>query len=137
MHIESIFKLQKKAIRAVTNSHYLEHTNPLFQNTKLLKLQDINKLQLGCFMYQFHNNHLPKCFENYFIYQNQRHNHNTRTSNNISVETYRTNVKYFSIKVAGPLFWNNLNKNIKESRSIHVFKNSLKKYLTEQLLNIN
>jgi len=55
----------------------------------------------------------------------------------LSVETYRTNVKYFSIKVAGPLFWNNLNKNIKESRSIHVFKNSLKKYLTEQLLNIN
>ena len=129
VHLEPIFKLQKKAIRVITKSNYMEHTSPLFLNSKLLKLRDINKLQLGCFMYQYTTNLLPKCFENYFINRNEVHNHNTRTSNNLSIATYRTNLKYFSLKVAGPILWNSLDKKIKESQSINIFKIRLKNEL--------
>ena len=39
--------LQKKAIWIITQSHYLAHTDPLFSELKLLKLDDLYKRQLG------------------------------------------------------------------------------------------
>ncbi len=126
IHLEAIFKLQKKSIRIITKSNYLEHTSPLFKNSKLLKLRDINKLQLGCFMYQYKNNVLPKCFEHYFINQNEVHNHHTRNCNNHFVGNFRTNVKCFSLQIAGPVFWNSLDRSIKDSRSLDIFRNRLK-----------
>ena len=47
-HVTNIRKLQllqKKAIRIITSSHYIAHTDPLFSMTKLLKLDDIYKYQ--------------------------------------------------------------------------------------------
>ena len=43
-HVTNIRKLQllsKKAIRIITSSHYIAHTDPLFSMTKLLKLDDL------------------------------------------------------------------------------------------------
>ena len=37
--------LQKKAIRLITNSEFISHTNPLFIEMKILKIQDIFKLE--------------------------------------------------------------------------------------------
>ena len=34
--LDPLFKLQKKAIRIITRTHYLAHTTPLFKNIKLL-----------------------------------------------------------------------------------------------------
>ena len=42
---------QKKIVRIITNSTYLEHTTPLFKQTKLLRLCDITKLTIATFMY--------------------------------------------------------------------------------------
>ena len=39
--IEPLFKLQKKAIRIITNSYYLEHTTPLFKDYKLLTVHQV------------------------------------------------------------------------------------------------
>ena len=36
-----LFKLQKKAIRIITNSYYLEHTEPLFKYHKLLTVYQL------------------------------------------------------------------------------------------------
>ncbi len=35
--------IQKKIIRMITNAHYLEHTNTMFDELGILKLADINK----------------------------------------------------------------------------------------------
>ena len=40
-----IFKLQKRALRAVTSSRYNAHTGTLFIKMKLLKVKDIHKLR--------------------------------------------------------------------------------------------
>ena len=45
-----IFKLQKRALKAVTSSRYNAHTGPLCIKMKLLKVKDIPKLcQLNFF----------------------------------------------------------------------------------------
>ena len=51
--------LQKKAIRIITQSHYLAHTDPLFSKLKLLKLDDLYKHQLGIYMYKSTKGLLP------------------------------------------------------------------------------
>ena len=35
-NLEPLFKLQKMAVRIISNSHYLEHTPPIFKSLKIL-----------------------------------------------------------------------------------------------------
>ena len=55
-------KLQKKAIRSITNSTYIAHTNPLFKRLQLLKIVDIFKLRVLKFYYNLYNGFLPVYF---------------------------------------------------------------------------
>ena len=57
---EKLKILQKKAIRILTKSHYLEHTDPLFRNEKILKVNDIFKVHCYKLFYNFKNQRLPK-----------------------------------------------------------------------------
>ena len=54
-----LHKLQKKAIRKISNTDYRAHSSKLFLKHKLLKLDDIMTFQLGTFMYKLKNNKLP------------------------------------------------------------------------------
>ena len=52
-----IFVLQKKAIRAINNLAYNEHTNAYFKCNKILKLFDQYKLQVSNYIFQLlHSN---------------------------------------------------------------------------------
>ncbi len=54
-----MFKLQKKIVRILSLSKYNAHTDALFKQLKLLKVNDILKLQeLKCY-YKYKNNKLP------------------------------------------------------------------------------
>ena len=53
-NIRQLQLLQKKAIRIITSSHYIAHTDPLFSITKCLKLYDLYKYQLGVLMAKLH-----------------------------------------------------------------------------------
>ncbi len=46
----------------ITNAHYLEHANTMFDELVILKLADINKYISSVFMYKYENKDLPKCF---------------------------------------------------------------------------
>ena len=48
-------KLQKKAIRLITNSKYIAHTNPLLKRLQLLKIVDIFKLRVLKFYCNLYN----------------------------------------------------------------------------------
>ena len=63
--IRSGEKYQKKAIRNITNSHILAHTEPLLKDLGLLKVGDIFKLRLLKFYYKLMNNELPSYFVTY------------------------------------------------------------------------
>ena len=44
--------MQKKAIRIMTRNKWNSHTATLYKNSNILRLPDINRLQVGCFVYQ-------------------------------------------------------------------------------------
>ncbi len=72
--INKIFKLQKKAIRLISNSAYNAHTESLFKNNKILPLPlliDFFKLQ---FMHHYTQGFLPTLFNNIWITNQARLN---------------------------------------------------------------
>ena len=72
-------RLQKKAIRILSNTDYRAHSSKLFLKRKLLKLDDIMAFQLGTFMYKLKNNKLPSMIPHIMFITNENiHSHNTR-----------------------------------------------------------
>jgi hypothetical protein len=73
-----IFHLQKKAIRAVFKVKYNAHTDVLFKQNKLLKLDDIYKLSALKFYHKYVNDNLPNSFVGMFDSSPIQHDYNTR-----------------------------------------------------------
>ena len=65
---DRILKLQKRALRILTDSKYNAHTEPLFKELKLLKVKDIFNVQCWNFWYKFVNGMLPDYFRQMFIH---------------------------------------------------------------------
>ena len=44
--VVQVSKLQKKSVRLITGSEYLAHSEPLFKELELLKIEDLYKLKI-------------------------------------------------------------------------------------------
>ena len=66
-HINPVFLLQKKVIRAIAFENFTSHTTPLFSDLKTLKLHDLFQLKLLSFVYDCVNRISPSCFHVLFI----------------------------------------------------------------------
>jgi hypothetical protein len=100
-----IYKLQKKAIRIITNSKYNAHTEPLFKFLELLKIQDIYKMNSLKFYYKHCHNQLPHYLQQFFYHTcSDVHQHDTRSKNKIYITKTRTRLaehalRYSSAKI--------------------------------------
>ena len=65
-HIQSLFILQKRAIRICLNTNYKCHTKPLFYQLRSLNVFDIIDLNSLVFMYKAFHNLLPTNSLSYF-----------------------------------------------------------------------
>ena len=54
--------LQKKAIRVISNSHYIAHTGPICKRLHMLKVSDMFRLAIWKIYYKLMNNKLPSYF---------------------------------------------------------------------------
>ena len=84
-------KLQKRLIRVVTCSKYNAHTDPLFKNTQILKLQDLLDLNALKFYYRYLHGNVPTFFYSFSIVtQGVHHSHDTRQRDQIRIPKSRT-----------------------------------------------
>ena len=130
--INSLLLLQKRAIRIITNSTYLSHTDPLFQRLKTLKIQDIHTLQTAIFMYKYTMKLLPQPFSNLFNLNSNIHFHLTRHSDDYHLENPKISLAHKSIRHHGPDIWNSLPQSTRKAISLNSFKASVKKILYTQ-----
>jgi hypothetical protein len=119
--------LQKRIVRIMNNSTFDSHTSMIFKNLRLLKFNDICKLQTCQFMFLYKKNLVPEHFKNIFLLNSQIHNYNTRRANEFHIVTPRTNLRQFSIKYQGPFLYNSLDNDIVNSVSLSSFTKKLKK----------
>ena len=54
--------LQKKAVRIISNSHYIAHTEPICKRLHMLKISDMFRVAIWKFDYKLMNNKLPSYF---------------------------------------------------------------------------
>ena len=118
--------MQKKIIRIVTGSPYLAHTEPLMKEHKLLNVLSINQYGRAQFLYKSVHNLLPPNFHNYFTYNRQFHDYETRNRDNMNIPHSRLDIRKQATRTAGPTLWNSLPEHIKRSPSIEIFKRKLK-----------
>ena len=59
-NLNRIYYLQKRAVRAITNSEYRAHTAPLFSKLEILDIFQVNTLDTAKLMFRHHYNLLKK-----------------------------------------------------------------------------
>lgn len=130
--LSKIHRLQKKAIRMITNSPRMAHSQPLMAENKILTVHNINTYQVMCFMYKQTKNDIPTCFADNFT--KIEHKYETRFSQNAFYEDDRCGrFSRFNIKNRGPHIWNTFENEIKNSRSIAIFKQKIKNKLLKHI----
>jgi len=113
--------MQKKSVRIIIKAKYKDHTEPIFKRLKILKLEDIYKINMSKYMFAMQNGSLPATL-NKTIKQNRLiHDHNTRNIDNLHIEQRRTNLASKSLRHMGPLVWYQIPIAIRESFTIKSF----------------
>ena len=108
---DPLFRVQKKVTRAITFSGKFASSSPLFYSLKILKLPDVHKLKLLCFVFECRNCFSLKPFDDYFIPLLSIHDHNTRQSSRGDLFVPRINTTQYgkrTARYAGSVLWNDL-----------------------------
>ena len=126
-----VFRLQKRAVRVITGSGYLDHTAPLFKSHFLLKLSDIYSLEIGKFMYN--DQHTRNIFS--LTPRSSVHHYNTRGINQLNIPAIRTSRAGNFLKSTGVKIWNSLPDEFKDSTTVAAFKNKYKNHILNQYRN--
>ena len=61
-------KFKKKAVRTITYSNYIAHSEPLLKELNLLKVKDLFELKILKFLFKLYHNTLPPYFNYYRSY---------------------------------------------------------------------
>ena len=119
-------------MRIICNTSYRSHTDVLFRNNIILKINDLYLFHLGQFMYNLIGNNIPASFKGMFKNNNTLHNYSTRQANDFHIPKARTNFVSRNFMFTGPKLWNSLDQLLKEACSLNSFKYRLKMLFTEK-----
>jgi hypothetical protein len=134
-NIQSIYKIQKKAIRIITKSGYTAHTGPLFSNLKILPFPELITFSQHKLMHSIVYNHCPNSLRNLFQLNEQRavdHDHDLRNANLFTIPHPRIELFRKSLLFTLPSKWNAL-PDIKLQHNKITFEISLKEYLISSI----
>ena len=127
-HLDSVMKMQKRIIRNVTRSEYLEHTNPLFRQIEILPIEGLRKLSIATYIYK---NQLT------FPDLLAQHTYQTRQRNRLRPPLHSNTLYEKSFLYQAPIVWNEFTTQIHPDiftiTTPNSFKNKIKRYLLDQL----
>ena len=132
--LDPLYILQKKAVRLINNSHYLDHTLPIFNSLKLLTLRQIFELNCLNFIYKCTKTDQFPEFKRKLLNNLNAQNYNTRGANLLRTPFVRLDICKRSYFYKGITLWNKLDKTTQNSKSIKIFKKNIK-YQLLQLTN--
>ena len=132
-HLGKIMKLQKRAIRTISNKGYNSHTEPLFKKHYILTVTDHFRFRVLDFMYRFKHEQLPSSFailrNRYFI--NLRERPNTRQTMLANCMRFRTNYTSNLPFHTFPRMWNAIDRNLHNTQTIGVFRAQIYKSMLD------
>ena len=120
----SIFILQKRAIRIVTKNNYRESTNKLFIQLKTLKFKDLVELKTVHIMYKADKRSLPNNIQK--LFHARESHYDLRGVKMFDQPLVRLNAKKHCISVKGVLLWNKCRDDLKQCDTWNKFKQMFK-----------
>ena len=96
---------------------------------QILPFQELLSLETAIFMSKLSTNLLPKALNEYFTLNCSIHNYNTRNARNTHLPLNRTPTLQSSLFDYGPVLWNSLQPQFKNSKTVKQFKRLYKKHL--------
>jgi len=133
-NMNKIKKIQKKAIRIMSNSTYYAHTNPIFAQHQILPYDLLIKQSQLSLMHSLHNKLAPASFRNIWQTNAERApDLNLRNASDYHIIQPRIEFFKKSPLYALPNEWNNLSPFIKLHTNKTTFKWALKAHLLEML----
>lgn len=133
-HKKKLITAQKRIIRIISGAKYNDHTNPLFQEGNILKLDDIYKVEVCKVAYKFKQNLLPLPLKHLFTLNSDIYVRESRQSNDFHVKKCRTTLASQHISCKGPQLWNALPSELKCSTngSLKRFVSALSKHIIHE-----
>ena len=111
--LKRLIVLQKKCIRNISNSKYNAHTNPLFQKHKILKYQDLYKLNCCKLYYRSKTGTLPQYHTEKLPSISLINPHLSRQSGNIYIRITLNNIQRRLLNYKIGSEWNKLSNSMK------------------------
>jgi len=128
--LQKIKSLQKRAIRAVNNSSFKAHSDPIFFRLELLNLDDTYKLGVLSFMHKYFYENLPASFQDMF---NSLAEPNRTKSYKLERVLFKTLESFPSALF--PKIWNSIELELKETKSAKSFKRKVAKIYLDSYAN--
>ena len=130
--LNTLMITQNKILKILQFKKRNAKTNELYKEFEVLKLQDLHMFNICCLVHKVINNReiLPQAINTLFTQNSQVHDYDTRQKeelhpNNINTRSFGAK----TISYQGRIFWNQLPQNIKDEKSLNVFKRKLKAHL--------
>ena len=130
--IQPLYIIQKRAIRICNHLEYRSHSKPAFFNLKTLTIADLVQFKSMVLMYKIYNNLMPSNILSYFCMVHMSHDHDTRQAGHFKNMYCRTTLKSMCLSVRGPVTWNKLHTDLKNSTSVNMFKKRYKTFLVSE-----
>jgi len=113
--LDKVHKLQKRAVRIMTHSSYLEHTKPLFKQLGVLNVYDLYRYSSCIFV-----------FKNLGSYQSSVNRRSTRNHQAVEVKFQRLSICQRSVYFSAAKYFNELQAEVSSVTKISTFKTSVK-----------
>ena len=134
-YLKRITKIQKKAVRSITKSHWLSHTEPRMRKLNILTIPDQHYLQCMCLTYDMLKGNNPDIF-NLLQAQNQQSSLSLRSKTerpqDIRMPYQASMQPTINFLAYISQAWNNLSPELQNASSRISFKKQLKNALIKQ-----
>ena len=130
--LERVQKTQNFAARvAFGGVRKFDHVTPILAELKWLNIEKKVLNDISVFVYKVFHNLLPNWLFSFSTMEDHRVRP-TRQSNDLFISRYMTDIGARAISIKGPKIWNAIPQAVKDSNSIHIFKERMKQYLFEK-----
>ena len=125
LNVKCLCVIRRKAVRLICNVDRLAHRNELYKELYILKLPEFVQYNTAILMFHLFHGTLPIHLQNRFtIYSTTR---STRRINTFG-SSKNQHKNYVRLSVYGLKLWNSLPNNLRDCKSVIIFKRKLKKY---------
>ena len=127
--------LQKKAVRLIYGAKRYDHTEPIFQALKLLKLGQLYVYSIQLIMFKFAKNALPNIFDAFFQRNTSVHYHNTRQQLLYRLPLLRTSPACKTVRLRGVHTFNYFSRSLSYDCVYVTYKFNLKNHILTNNIN--